>query len=452
MKKTIIDIQGMHCRSCELLIEGNLKKIEGVEKVSVSAATGKAKIWVSRSLSQNELAKAVEEAGYMLGKESKSLLSHNPRTYWNLFFAGVVVMLGYLAIRLMGFENLPAKLTQQSIVAAPITGLVAGVSSCMALIGGLVLAVSANHSKLHPEASALEKFKPHLFFNLGRVLGFGLLGGLVGLLGASLQPSIKLLSALTLAIGVLMVLLGLKLTEVFPFLDRINLTLPKFFGKKSLAIDKGYSNLGTFGGGAMTFFLPCGFTQAMQLFALSTGSFVKGGLIMSLFALGTTPGLLGIGGLSSIFKAQKAKIFFAIAGLAVVFFGGANITNAKRILFPRIILPQAVNFRSGPAVDPEVAFTGDPSAALELKTTYRLGKDIDPNKFTVKVGQPIRFTVDSKDQGIGCMSTIMIPGLYNQPLLLEKNKTLTMEFTPKKKGDYPITCAMGVKRGTLTVE
>jgi sulfite exporter TauE/SafE len=60
---------------------------------------------------------------------------------------------------------------------------------------------------------------------------------------------------------------------------------------------------------------------------------MQGAIIMSLFALGTAPGLLSIGGLSSSLKGSKAKLFFAAAGLAVIFLGIFNISNASRIVF-----------------------------------------------------------------------------------------------------------------------
>ena len=52
--------------------------------------------------------------------------------------------------------------------------------------------------------------------------------------------------------------------------------------------------------GAATFFLPCGFTQAVQLYALSTGSPVSAGLTMAVFAVGTSPGLLALASLPNL--------------------------------------------------------------------------------------------------------------------------------------------------------
>ena len=114
-------------------------------------------------------------------------------------------------------------------------------------------------------------------------------------------------------VGVVMLILGLQLTGVFPRLQSFSFTLPKSVARVFGIKDDGkeYSHRSTMITGALTFFLPCGFTQAMQLYAVSTGSFTQGFLIMGLFALGTSLGLLGVGGLSSIFKGKKAKLFFA---------------------------------------------------------------------------------------------------------------------------------------------
>lgn len=92
-----------------------------------------------------------------------------------------------------------------------------------------------------------------------------------------------------------------------------------------------------------------------------------------------------------------------------------------------------------------------PSDIQVIKAVYTLAADIQPNTFEVKKGKPVRFEVEVRDNGSGCMSTIMIPGLWDKALTLKKGKTLVMEFTPYISGDYEITCAMGVPRGTLKV-
>jgi plastocyanin domain-containing protein len=71
-----------------------------------------------------------------------------------------------------------------------------------------------------------------------------------------------------------------------------------------------------------------------------------------------------------------------------------------------------------------------------------------PSVFTVEVGKPYILQVNAKEDGIGCMSTIMIPGVYKTPLLITKGM-ISLPFTINRVGSYPITCAMGVHRGTI---
>jgi sulfite exporter TauE/SafE len=96
----------------------------------------------------------------------------------------------------------------------------------MALVGGLVLSLSARHAELHPEATPIQKFRPHIYFNIGRIVGYGVLGGLIGMIGAIAKPSTTVLAVLTIVVGAVMVFFGLKLIEIFPALKNKNITLP----------------------------------------------------------------------------------------------------------------------------------------------------------------------------------------------------------------------------------
>ncbi len=444
MQKFIIPIRGMHCKSCEILIEENLKQVSGVKKVESSFVSGSAKIWYENTKpSSNAIGKAVENAGYTVGQEDvKFWFSRNFRDYYYLINAGAILLVLYILAQMSGLSGIAENLNSQSIAMAGVIGLVAGVSSCMALIGGLVLALSARHSELHPEATLMQKFRPHLFFNLGRILGFGILGGLIGVIGGALQPSVKVMAFLTLIVGLVMLLLGLKLIEIFPILQRVNITLPKsvsrVLGIKHEA--KEYSHKSAIIGGALTFFLPCGFTQAMQLYAISTGSFVQGALIMSLFALGTAPGLLSIGGLSSAFKGAKARLFFATAGLAVILLGIFNISNASLIVFP----PKAEKLGVESSPSNQQAIVGN---IQEVRMTQG-GSGYTPNQFTVKKGNTVRWIINSTNQ-YTCAAYISMP-TYNiaQPLKAGEN---IIEFIPTQAGEVTFTCSMGMYRGKFIV-
>jgi len=582
MNKVTIPVKGMHCRSCEILVENNLKKITGVSRAEVNYKTGKADIFYNNNLpASDSIKKSIKNAGYDIGyKEKASWFSKDKSDYINLLKGAGILFIVYSIAKWLGLFSFGINTDSTNILIVLVVGLVAGISTCMALVGGLVLGLSARHAEKHPEISARQKFVPHLYFNLGRIIGFGVLGGVIGMLGSIVRPSLGTLGFMTIAVGGVMIFLGLKLVEIFPALKDKSISLPKsianFFGLNKE--QKEYSHKGSFVTGVLTFFLPCGFTQAMQLYAVSTGSFSRGFLVMSLFALGTAPGLLGVGGLASVFKGKKAKIFFAATGLAVILLGWFNIANGSQLIFggkansaasvavdstavqevrmiqdgsgyspneftiekgkkvkwiitstnqfscaSSIAMPKygineylkkgeniieftptevgqipfscsmgmyrgvfnvvepggsasnSVPSRNVAALPsgggcgaggggcgcgggaPQKNLDSSPTAAVDsnseqiIKTQYTLSEDIVPNRFVVKKGIPVRFEIDVKENGQGCMSSIMVPDLYNDPQYLDGGTKIVMAFTPEKEGDYDITCAMGVPRGVITV-
>jgi sulfite exporter TauE/SafE/plastocyanin domain-containing protein/copper chaperone CopZ len=609
-KKKIVPIKGMHCRSCEILIEEELLKVEGIHKVNVSEKKGIAEIFYEGVVLDEHIENAVCGCGYSLGKDTKSWISKNPKDYNELIKAGIALFAIYFIAKGLGFFNI-AFGTSNNLGSLPVVllvGLTAGLSTCMALVGGLVLGVSARFSEKHPNATSIQKFKPHVIFNLGRIFFFVLFGGLIGYFGSFLQLGPSSIGFLTILVGIVMLLLGLQTIEIFPRLEKIRFTLPKGL-YKLVGIDtqkeSEYSNKGSFLLGGLTFFLPCGFTQAMQLYAISSGSALTGALTMGVFALGTAPGLLGVGGLTSLIKGAFAKPFFKFVGLMVIAlslfnisnglnltgiklpgFGGLNSVGANsqsNISDPNVTLvngvqvvkmtqnyggysPKSFTIQKGipvkwvitstdanscaasifssqlgirkylekgeniieftPTEKGNIKFscsmgmytgsfnvvdgsgvgsnskpnsyvaapvanntvpqgggtcgasgggcgcgggakniqpsenvkavtvpstTGTNTQVQVIKATYSVDKDIQPNNFTVKANMPVRFEVVANDNGAGCMGSIALPGLAEDYFPFQKGQKAVFNFTPTQKGTYKITCAMGVPRGTITV-
>jgi hypothetical protein len=113
-----------------------------------------------------------------------------------------------------------------------------------------------------------------------------------------------------------------------------------------------------------------------------------------------------------------------------------------------------------PSRNPKRSFyTPDASIPGEtIKTTFRItdyndpfAGEIVPNTFNASVGKKYTLLVDAEVDGVGCMSTIMIPGLVNTPQLLRKGQKHELTFIASSPGSYPITCAMGVPFGTIKV-
>lgn len=443
MQHYTVPISGMHCRSCELLISDSIRQVPGVASVRVKYSKSCAVIGYEEAPPDDiAIEEAIRNAGYSVGTAEKApWLSRNLHDYKNLGLAALILLALYFLARSTGLLDVSVTSDNLSLPFAVVIGLVAGVSTCMAVVGGLVLGLSARYGEQHPEATRAEKFRPHLYFNLGRILGYALLGGLLGALGGFLKLSNIALAILTVGVGVVMVMLGLKLTSISPRLKNASITLPssisRFFG-----LSKGqtrYSNKSALLTGGLTFFLPCGFTQAMQLYAISTGSFALGAGALGLFALGTAPALLSMGGISSVLKGVVARRFYVTVGLAVLLFGIFNVRNGFAI----------TGLTSGGASNGKAAVPAtDVVDGYQIIRMKQKAAGYSPNSFTVQKGVPVRWIITS-ESSYSCAASLIMPS-YKISKNLEPGENI-IEFTPTKTGRIPFSCSMGMYRGSFTV-
>jgi sulfite exporter TauE/SafE len=208
-----------------------------------------------------------------------------------------------------------------------VIGIVASLSTCMAVIGGLLLSMSATFAKDG------DKVCPQLMFHGGRIISFFVLGGVIGALGSAFTLSTSATFILDLVIAIVMFVLGINLLDVFPWAKKLQPSMPRFIAKNAHGVSKLNHTFTPLLVGIATFFLPCGFTQSMQLYTLTTGSFMKGGFTMLAFALGTLPVLALISFSSfSMKNSSKSGIFFKSAGLIVILFALFNLINSLVII------------------------------------------------------------------------------------------------------------------------
>ena len=439
-------VRGLHCRSCEILVEEKLKEIKSVTSAEVNYKTGEVVIhYMGDNAPQALISQAILDAGYELGEPDKlPIVSNDKKVYFGLGFAFLVLIALYLIFKGLGLANLTPNLASPSWPLIVVIGLVAGFSTCMALVGGLSLGLSAKFLASHPNATPAEKFHPHIYFIIGRVLSYAFLGGLLGALGAFIQFSALANAILTLIIGLVMLLMGLQLIGIFPRLSKFKLTLPKGLAKVLglSQTEREYSPERAMVLGALTFFLPCGFTQAMQLYAISTGTFGAGALVMGLFALGTAPGLLSIGGVTALVKGQFKQKFFQFAGVAIIFFALFNLNNGYALATLGFGL--GGNNQTPTASDSSAGLAGD----VQVVNMTETASGYSPRTFSVKAGVPVRWLIDAEEP-YSCASTIVMPKLgIEKSLTAGENE---IDFTPTESGTLPFSCSMGMYTGSFTI-
>lgn len=315
MKNHTFHVSGTHCASCKILIEDIIGEQQNVSKAHVNLRKQTLDVQGDFSQSSEELLNDWNEVlkphHYSVSFEKIQKNDGEILAYafpLGLFILALFFLLQKSGILNLGFEGGLTLWTPLMI------GFIASLSTCLAVVGGLILSLSAKVSQ------DVSTSRPFIFFHAGRLISFILLGGVLGALGSVIAVNGIITSLLGLFAAVVMVLLGIQLVDVFHFNKGFQITMPKKFTKIITSIENGF--WAPFIVGTLTFFLPCGFTQAMQIAALSSGSFFQGSMIMTMFALGTLP-MLGLISFSSFRFAhtKHASLFFKTAGIIVIGLG-----------------------------------------------------------------------------------------------------------------------------------
>lgn len=436
-----LNIEGMHCASCELMIERKLRAVPGILNVNADHTTGCATIEAdgNRLPKEEDIAAAVQKAGYSLS-EGTSALSGTQRKWLEIGGSFLAIFALYQLLKAFDLVSLaPSTSDALTLGGVLIIGLVAGTSSCLAVTGGLLLALAAKHTEVHGLETPAQKFRPLLHFNVGRLASYFVLGGLVGVLGQTLSLTPRMTGYANIVVAFVMLYFSLTLLRILP--KTAHIRLPKKFGRWIADLSESNHPAAPAALGALTFFLPCGFTQSLQLVALGSGSFMTGAAIMFTFALGTLPSLLGLSALSSTLKGPYSRVFLRFSGALVLVLALFNLQTG----FALAGIDIAPTFNAGTQ---EAAAVPTPTKGVQEVSMKVTTQGYQPSSLTIKAGVPVRWKVDGTN-ALGCTSILTIPDL-NITKSLGRGENI-VEFTAPNKGKLAFMCSMGMVRGSFTV-
>jgi sulfite exporter TauE/SafE/copper chaperone CopZ len=438
-----LDVRGMHCANCAVSIERRFKQLPQVNSASVDYPTGRAEISHTGVLDIASLQQAIGDDGYTVAIADGIEPARSGDTVFDYIEMGAAFIAVLGAVLLLQHANLIPRGLSVSDTASYglvfVIGLVASVSSCLAVTGGLLVAFAAKYSAANPHLTDRERLLPHLYFNAGRLVSYAVLGGAVGALGSALMLSPTASGIVAILASVLMIVLGLQMLGLFPSLARLTPALPKSLTHRIHDLAAGDTRRTAFLLGGLTFFLPCGFTQALQLYVLAAGDFLTGALTMLAFALGTLPALSSLSALSSLAKGAFQNRFLKLAGAAVILLGVMNLQSGL-VLTGSDMGPTTAPTTAKQTSEP----TGQQTAAAEPQRISMkvVGLDYVPNQFTVKEGVPVEWWIDASEAE-GCGRFLMAPRLRIRKLLSGTGTTL-VTFTPDRPGEYAFNCGMGM--------
>jgi sulfite exporter TauE/SafE/copper chaperone CopZ len=451
--KKIIYIQGMHCRSCEKLLENEIGNIKGVENVKADSRNGTAEIDYDR-VPPNfaNIKKTARKFGYDAFEYNPNPPLLKPKknnlALWakSLIIIGIIFLF-YNIIRDMGvLDGLNIKDAKITYGISFLIGLVASVSSCLAVVGAVIIAFGEKY-KTEGHSFFEKAIRPNLFFHIGRLATFFVLGGILGLIGGEINISGSFISIFTIIIAAVMFWLGLNILGILPSITRLGISMPKKLSEKWDNLKKSEHKAAPFLLGGLSFFLPCGFTQSMQIFALASGSFLVGGITLFIFALGTVPSLLAIGITTSWTKGKKMELFQKVAGFLVLIFAiytfqsGLSLSGVKT----NVLTTKKEEAVSNKNLSQNNEALAD-SQIVRMEITAR---GFEPNIIKIKKGIPVKWIING-DKVTSCTNKIIVPK-YNISQNISYGENI-INFIPTESGEIPFSCWMGMVRGKFIVE
>jgi sulfite exporter TauE/SafE/copper chaperone CopZ len=435
-------IEGMTCSGCENRIEKGLKSLVGIEEVKAKFSDSTVEVtYINEKANESQIIDKIESLDYkvILGKKYTKV-ENNVQSNGKsniLQFIGIIVILiaVYLLIQnTIGFNFIPEVNQSMGYGMLFVIGLLTSLH-CVAMCGGINISQCASYK----DQNYKYKFMPSILYNIGRVISYTLIGGIFGAFGSLISISEFAKAMVSIISGVLMLIMGLNMLNIFPWLRKLNPKMPKFLTNK---FNKEKSKKGPLYVGLLNGLMPCGPLQAMQIYALGTGNFISGSMSMFLFSLGTVPLMFGLGALSSFLTSKFNHNMMKVSAALVIILGiimmnrGASLTGMS-------LIPDFSGLQQTKSAN--VAVISD---AVQTVTTRLENGRYSP--IVVQKGIPVKWTIKVEQGELnGCNNPINIPEFKMTKKLVVGDNLI--EFTPTETKNIIYTCWMGMISSSIKV-
>ena len=425
VKKVIIPISNMQCTSCESIIYRQLSAVEGIISVQADYVKGEVHVEYDKDiLDINSIKVALENAGYSTSPARKT---------------GKMIGLVLIVAALFLLNNFTSSFNIDETLRENVTyfvlftiGLFTSLH-CIGMCGGLLLSQSMSAEPRSKFSALLPSFS----YNLGRVLSYTLLGGIVGAIGSVISPSVQTRAGLIIFAGLFMIFFGLNMAG-FSVFRKLRVKWPWGYAT-------GNRTKTPFVVGILNGLMPCGPLQTMQLYALGTGSAMKGAAAMFVFSLGTVPLMLAFGSLAGFLSKGFTKKLVTLSGVLVIVLGLVMTNRGLALagLSPSFNILGSTQLGGTAAVKAEIA-NGTQTVRIAANN-----RGYVPNVIFVQKGIPVKWVIDG-EQINSCNNEIIVPTL-NIKKKLRQGEQNVVEFIPQAPGDIKFSCWMGMIPGVIKV-
>lgn len=421
MENQLFYVSGMTCDGCESAVGYAVSKLDGVCSVRVSHQQGRMEVSYSLPCTQEQIEHAVRKAGYEV--------SDSPKHNYDVLYFLVILMGLYVIAKQFGwtgiFRVFPTVSGEQVGYAALfLVGLLTSVH-CVSMCGGLNLSQSMKGETCNP-------IRGSILYNLGRLSGYTLIGGILGLIGEKAAVSLQLRGVIGLVAGCFMLLMGINMMGGISL--HLHIKLPKIL-THGVSVFKKH---GSYAVGIVNGLMPCGPLQSMQLYAVASGGFWAGAASMFFFCLGTIPLVLICGITAGVLKMNWRKRMMQLGTAMLILMGIFTIHN--NLALAGVVFPWSKSVH--------VPIIATVEGDVQYITTNLRADGYDD--IQVVEGIPVVWTIFADSQSLnGCNNQLVLHAFDCQVKLKEGSTTIS--FVPEKAGSYTYTCWMGMLKNTITV-
>ncbi len=440
----VLKIEGMTCASCEMRIENKLKKMEGIGEVkAVYSSSDLYVTYDAGEIGLDSIIKAVEDLDYKVISKPHSKEDYTAKEKADsedklnvnqLVGIGIIILAGYLVLKnTVGFNFIPQVNQNMGYGILFVVGLMTSIH-CIAMCGGINLSQCVAYKPAEEGVTRFSKLKPSLLYNGGRVLSYTVIGGIVGAMGSLVSLSGTAKGIVAIVAGIFMVIMGVNMLNIFPWLRKLSPRMPRFFANK---IHSNNGKYGPFFVGLLNGLMPCGPLQAMQIYALGTGSFIAGAASMFFFSTGTVPLMFGFGAVSSLLSRKFNHKMMKVSAILVIVLGVMMAGRGFNL--------SGINIAFANSGTGSVAKIED---SVQKVTTEMKSGSYAP--IIVQKGIPVIWTIKADEGELnGCNNPVTIPKYNVVKELIPGDNVI--EFTPEEAGNITYTCWMGMIYGNIKV-
>ena len=420
--KVYVKIEGISCSHCldtietNLLREKNIIKVEFQKNIAIIEYVGK--------LEKKKIIKLINSLGYLTQEsyisDDISLLSDKVKPVEIIIILLIIILVFYLLNKIIGFNifnvipTIDENITYGMLF---VTGLLTSIH-CVSMCGAINLLTVINKT-------TKRSYKKPILYNLGRLISYTALGGIVGLIGSVLTVNKTVTGIIILLAAIVMFLMALAMLGLIP-LKKLKLIRHKTVTANPLII------------GLLNGLMPCGPLQAMQVYALSTGSPIKGAISMFLFCLGTIPLMLGTGLFLNKLTGKWKIIVNKIATCLILILSVVMLNQA--LLYLNIDL-----FKNNDDSTYQKAILKETYQEVKINVSYENYQDI-----IIQKDIPVKLIIHvDEDKLTGCNNEIYL-AKYKIKKKLKVGDNI-IEFTPTKEETLTYTCYMNMIKNNIKV-